>query len=78
MGRPQEKHLLDFRLNGDSVLVMMLELSGTFGDELEGELDVQSVGAVQIPGHQHTHPILQVKHTSGSFLSLLLDKESAQ
>lgn len=66
--------------DGDNVFVinLMLEIGRTFGDEFEGELDVQSVGAVQIPGHQHTHAILHRKHTPESFSLLLLNKESAR
>lgn len=41
-----------------------MELSLTFSDEFEGELDVEGVGAVQIPGHDHSHTILQSKVTA--------------
>lgn len=41
-----------------------MELSLTFSDKFEGELDVEGVGAVQISGHDHSHTILQSKVTA--------------
>lgn len=49
----------------------MAEFRGTFGDEFEGELDVESVGAVQIPGHKHPHAVLHMnRHGSHQPVSL--------
>lgn len=45
-------------------LKKIMDLSLTFSDEFEGELDVEGVGAIQIPGHDHSHTILQSKVTA--------------